>query len=99
MPSVQATAATGSQERRPPGAALWSATAWFSGAPAVARTGAMRGSVDLTFFSAMACPTHAKYREFPARAAEELASLPRGSVIGEMLSDYAVLRDQARSCS
>lgn len=60
MPSVQATAATGSQERRPRGAALWRATAWLSGASAVARTGAMRGSVDLTFPSAMACPTHAK---------------------------------------
>jgi len=30
---------------------------------------------------------------FQARAAEELASLPHGSAIGEMLSDYAVMRD------
>lgn len=36
-------------------------------------------------------------REFQARAAEELASLPHGSAIAEMLSDYAVMRDQARA--
>ncbi|WP_328700579.1 hypothetical protein [Alterinioella nitratireducens] len=36
--------------------------------------------------------------EFQARVAEELALLPHGSVIGEMLSDYAVMRDQARVC-
>ena len=40
----------------------------------------------------------AKHLSF-ARAAEELNSLPDGSVIAEMLSDYAVLRDQTRSCS
>ena len=37
-------------------------------------------------------------REFQARAAEELRSLPDGSAIGEILSDYAVMREQARSC-
>jgi hypothetical protein len=37
-------------------------------------------------------------REFQARAAEELASLQHGSAVGEMLSDYAVMRDQARTC-
>ncbi|WP_371410718.1 hypothetical protein [Tabrizicola sp. TH137] len=37
-------------------------------------------------------------RELRARAAEELAGLPEGSVIVEMLSDYAVMRDQARAC-
>ena len=37
-------------------------------------------------------------REFQARAAEELASLPNASAIGEMLSDYAVMRDQLRAC-
>jgi len=35
-------------------------------------------------------------REFQARAAEELALLPEGSAVAEMLSDYAVMRDQAR---
>jgi hypothetical protein len=36
--------------------------------------------------------------EFQARAAEVLALLPEGSAIGEMLADYAVMRDQARAC-
>jgi hypothetical protein len=36
--------------------------------------------------------------EFQARAAEELALLPDGSAIAEMLSDYSVMRDQVRSC-
>jgi len=33
-----------------------------------------------------------------ARAAEEVEEMPDGSVIVRMLSDYAVLRDQARTC-
>ncbi|MGC8202578.1 hypothetical protein ACP2AV_07725 [Aliiroseovarius sp. PTFE2010] len=37
--------------------------------------------------------------ELQARAAEELAMLPDGSAIAEMLSDYTVLRDQVRACS
>jgi len=37
-------------------------------------------------------------RKFQARAAEELALLPERSVIAEMLADYAVMREQARSC-
>jgi hypothetical protein len=37
-------------------------------------------------------------REFQARAAEEMALLPEGSVIAEMLSDYLVMREQARVC-
>lgn len=37
-------------------------------------------------------------RPFQARAAEELDLLPEGSVIVEMLSDYAVMREQARGC-
>ncbi|MGX0905228.1 hypothetical protein ACSSV8_003822 [Roseovarius sp. MBR-79] len=45
------------------------------------------------------CPPVVEYgREFQARAAEELALLPHGSTIGEMLADYAVMRDQARAC-
>jgi len=45
------------------------------------------------------CPPVVEYgREFQARAAEELARLPEGSMIAEMLSDYAVMRDQARAC-
>ena len=33
-----------------------------------------------------------------ARAAEEVEGLPEGTVIVRMLSDHAVLRDQARAC-
>lgn len=45
------------------------------------------------------CPPAVEYgREFQARVAEELARLPEGSMIAEMLSDYAVMRDQARAC-
>nr|WP_246209546.1 hypothetical protein [Pikeienuella piscinae] len=36
--------------------------------------------------------------EFQERAAEELALLPGRSAIAEMLSDFAVMRDQARGC-
>lgn len=33
-----------------------------------------------------------------ARAATEVAALAEGAVLVRMLSDYAVLRDQARAC-
>ncbi|MGB3642998.1 MAG: hypothetical protein WBA15_00835 [Mesorhizobium sp.] len=47
----------------------------------------------------MTCPPVVEYgRELQARAAEELAGLPEGSMIVEMLSDYSVMRDQARAC-
>lgn len=45
------------------------------------------------------CPPVVEYgREFLARVAEELVLLPEGAVIVEMLSDYAVMRAQARAC-
>ncbi len=45
------------------------------------------------------CPPVIEYsREFQVRAVEQLAVLPEGSAIHEMLSDYAVMRDQARVC-
>jgi len=37
-------------------------------------------------------------REFQARAAEELALLPDGSAVVEMMGDFAVMREQARVC-
>lgn len=37
-------------------------------------------------------------REFQARAAEELALLPNGSAVIEMMGDYVVMRDQSRAC-
>jgi hypothetical protein len=47
-----------------------------------------------------ACPPVVEYSgEFQARAAEELVRLPEGSAIAEMLSDYAVMREQVRACS
>jgi len=49
--------------------------------------------------SVLACPPVVEYtREFQARAAEELGGLPDGSAIAEMLSNYSVMRDQARAC-
>ena len=48
---------------------------------------------------ATVCPPVVEYtREFQARAAEELRLLPDGSAIAEMMSDYAVIREQARRC-
>lgn len=45
------------------------------------------------------CPPVVEYgREFQARAAEELALLPEGSMMVEMLADYVVMREQARAC-
>ncbi len=47
-----------------------------------------------------ACPPVVGYsNEFQARAAEQLALLPERSAVEEMLSDYAVMREQARLCS
>jgi hypothetical protein len=47
----------------------------------------------------LACPPVVEYsRELQAKAAEDLASLPEGSAIAEMLADYAVMREQARAC-
>jgi hypothetical protein len=45
------------------------------------------------------CPPVVEYDAgFQARAAEEVQALPEGSAIVEMLSDYAVMREQARGC-
>ena len=46
-----------------------------------------------------ACPPLVEYSgEFQARAAEDLATLPEGSALVAMMSDYVVMRDQARVC-
>ncbi|MDF1626259.1 MAG: hypothetical protein P1U84_08230 [Parvibaculaceae bacterium] len=69
--------------------ALVLVTIWLSGCATGASDGSRLG----------ACPPVVEYsREFQARAAEELPLLPEGSVIAEMLADYAVMREQARSC-
>ena len=45
------------------------------------------------------CPPVVEYSTADqARAAVEVAALPEGAVIVQMLSNYAVLRDQARAC-
>ena len=45
------------------------------------------------------CPPVVEYDDgFQARAAEEVQALPEGSAVIEMLSDYAVMREQARAC-
>ncbi|TKZ15926.1 hypothetical protein FAP39_16370 [Shimia litoralis] len=45
------------------------------------------------------CPPVVEYsREMQVRAAEELARLPDGSAVVEMMADYAVLREQGRGC-
>lgn len=60
-------------------------------------TGCATGSSEPRI--ATVCPPVVEYtREFQARAADELNLLPEGSAIAEMLADYSVMRDQARSC-
>ncbi|WP_323010508.1 hypothetical protein [Paracoccus sp. (in: a-proteobacteria)] len=45
------------------------------------------------------CPPVVEYTAADqARAAEEVETLPEGAVIVRMLSDYAVMRDQAWAC-
>ena len=71
-------------------AVLVIATSWLTGC---ATAGFDAGGVA-------ACPPVVEYsREFQARAAEESATLPDGSAVVEMLSDYAVMRGQARGCA
>lgn len=65
------------------------ATIWLSGCAADSSDGGSLG----------ACPPVVEYsREFQAQAAGELALLPEGSAVAEMLSDYAVVREQAQDC-
>lgn len=47
-----------------------------------------------------ACPPVVEYnRELQVQAAEELASLPNGSAVVEMMGDYAVIRGQVHACA
>jgi len=49
--------------------------------------------------SSSACPPVVEYsRAEQARVADEVAALPEGSAIVEMMSDYAVMREQVREC-
>jgi hypothetical protein len=45
------------------------------------------------------CPPIVEYsREAQPRAIDELALMPEDTAIVEMLSDYAVMREQSRAC-
>ncbi len=45
------------------------------------------------------CPPVVEYSQTEqAQAADEIAPLPQNAVIIDWLSDYSVMRDQARSC-
>ena len=45
------------------------------------------------------CPPVIEYSAVEqARAAEEVDGLPESTMVVQMLSDYVVLRDQARAC-
>ena len=71
----------------PPPAALLIAMHWLSGC-------ATGGSDPRAL-----CPPVVDYTAVKqARAAGEVEALPEGAVIIRMLTDYAVLRDQARAC-
>jgi hypothetical protein len=48
----------------------------------------------------VACPPVVGYgTEVQAQAAAEVDALPAGSALAGLLSDYAVMRDQARACA
>ena len=71
-------------------AVLVIATSWLTGC---ATAGFEAGGVA-------ACPPVVEYsREAQAWATEELALLPDGSAVVEMMGDYAVMREQARICA
>jgi len=71
----------------PPPVALLIVTLWLTGC-------AMGGSG-----ARAPCPPVVEYTAADqARAADEVEALPEGAVVVQMLSDYAVLRDQARAC-
>ena len=70
-----------------PAAALLIAMLWLTGC-------ATSGSE-----TSAPCPPVVEYTSTEqARAADEVEALPEGAVIVRMLSDYAVLREQARAC-
>ncbi len=48
----------------------------------------------------VACPPVVGYgAELQAAASAEVEALPEGSAVAVLLSDYAVMRDQARACA
>ena len=72
---------------KPPPVALLIVTLWLTGC-------ATAGSETRA-----PCPPVVEYTSAErARAADEVEALPEGAVVVRMLSDYAVLREQARAC-
>ena len=71
----------------PPAAAPLIVKLWLTGC-------AMAGSKG----QAVCPPVVAYTTTDQARAADEIRAMPVGTVVVRMLSDYAVLRDQARAC-
>ena len=70
-----------------PAAVLLIGALWLSGC---ARVGSEAG---------VPCPPVVEYSAtVQARAADEVEALADGAVIVRMLSDYAVMREQARAC-
>jgi hypothetical protein len=58
------------------------------------------GTADTDRPASAACPPVVGYgAELQARAAAEVNALPAGSAVADLLSDYAVMRDQARACA
>ena len=71
----------------PPPVALLIVTLWLTGCAAAGSD------------TRAPCPPVVDYTgNDQARAADEVEALPKGAVIVRMLSEYAVLRDQARAC-
>jgi hypothetical protein len=57
------------------------------------------GTAGSDRLGSVACPPVVGYSaELQARAAAEVDALPAGSALAGLLSDYAVMRDQARAC-
>lgn len=58
------------------------------------------GTAGSERLNAAACPPVVSYgAEEQTKAAAELEALPEGSTVAGLLSDYAVMRDQARTCA
>jgi hypothetical protein len=58
------------------------------------------GTLGFERATAVACPPVVDYGAgLQIQAAAELEALPQGSAVADLLSDYAVMRDQARACA
>jgi hypothetical protein len=60
----------------------------------------LSGCATANFDARAPCPPVVPYSATDqVRAAAEVSALPQSAIVVRMLSDYAVLRDQARTCS